>query len=53
VLIEVLADKNVPIFYGFDSCHTHPMLVTPLGVRGTIDFDNHTFKLEDRWVKAK
>ncbi|HDG1637636.1 TPA: microcin immunity protein, partial [Vibrio cholerae] len=25
----------------------------PLGVRGTIDFDNHTFKLEDRWVKAK
>ncbi|MFW2209647.1 microcin immunity protein, partial [Vibrio cholerae] len=26
---------------------------TPLGVRGTIDFDNHTFKLEDRWVKAK
>ncbi|HAS8008487.1 TPA: microcin immunity protein, partial [Vibrio cholerae] len=21
--------------------------------RGTIDFDNHTFKLEDRWVKAK
>ncbi|EGZ6883351.1 TPA: microcin immunity protein, partial [Vibrio cholerae] len=22
-------------------------------VRGTIDFDNHTFKLEDRWVKAK
>ncbi|HEQ3516875.1 microcin immunity protein, partial [Vibrio cholerae] len=23
------------------------------GVRGTIDFDNHTFKLEDRWVKAK
>ncbi|HBN6922917.1 TPA: microcin immunity protein, partial [Vibrio cholerae] len=24
-----------------------------LGVRGTIDFDNHTFKLEDRWVKAK
>ncbi|HBN6962166.1 microcin immunity protein, partial [Vibrio cholerae] len=20
---------------------------------GTIDFDNHTFKLEDRWVKAK
>ncbi|GHW58474.1 S66 family peptidase [Vibrio cholerae] len=53
VLIEVLADKNVPIFYGFDSCHTHPMLVTPLGVRGTIDFDNHTFKLEDSWVKAK
>ncbi|TXZ85581.1 microcin immunity protein, partial [Vibrio cholerae] len=24
----------------------------PLGVRGTIDFDNHTFNLEDRWVKA-
>ncbi|EGR2428200.1 microcin immunity protein, partial [Vibrio cholerae] len=22
-------------------------------VRGTIDFDNHTFKLEECWVKAK
>ena len=34
VLLEVLNGKTVPILYGFDSCHTHPMLVTPLGVQG-------------------
>ncbi|MCR9387610.1 S66 family peptidase [Vibrio metoecus] len=53
VLLEVLAGKKIPILYGFDSCHTHPMLVTPLGVRGTIDFDNHTFQLEERWLSAE
>ncbi len=37
VLLEVLNGKNVPILYGFDSCHTHPMLVTPLGVQACID----------------
>ena len=29
VLLEVLNGKPVPILSGFDSCHTHPMLVTP------------------------
>nr|WP_267136113.1 MULTISPECIES: S66 peptidase family protein [unclassified Vibrio] len=48
VLLEVLNGKNVPILYGFDSCHTHPMLVTPLGVQGTIDFDDQTFKLQSQ-----
>ncbi|CAH6783363.1 putative carboxypeptidase VC_A0337 [Vibrio chagasii] len=51
VLLEVLNGKNVPILYGFDSCHTHPMLVTPLGVQGSIDFDNQTFELQGPWVK--
>ncbi|MCG9552549.1 LD-carboxypeptidase [Vibrio sp. Isolate31] len=50
VLLEVLNGKNVPILYGFDSCHTHPMLVTPLGVQGSIDFDNQTFELRGPWV---
>ena len=53
VLHEVLNGKNVPILYGFDSCHTHPMLVTPLGVQVSIDFDNETIELESQWVSAK
>ncbi|MPW36610.1 S66 peptidase family protein [Vibrio sp. B1Z05] len=52
VLLEVLNGKEVPIFYGFDSCHTHPMLVTPLGIQGRIDFDNNQFTLEEKWVSV-
>ncbi len=52
VLLEVLNGKNVPILYGFDSCHTHPMLVTPLGVQASIDFDNQVISLESKWVSA-
>ena len=52
VLLEVLNSKNVPILYGFDSCHTHPMLVTPLGVQGPIDFDAQTFKLQSQWLAS-
>lgn len=50
VLLEVLNGQPVPILYGFDSCHTHPMLVTPLGVKGKIDFDRHEFSLEENWL---
>ncbi|HHF2958458.1 TPA: S66 peptidase family protein [Vibrio diabolicus] len=53
VLLEVLNGKNVPILYGFDSCHTHPMLVTPLGVQASIDFDRETIELKSQWVTAK
>ena len=52
VLLEVLNDKSVPILNGFDSCHTHPMLVTPLGIQASIDFDNETIGLESPWVSA-
>ena len=52
VLLEVLNGKDVPILYGFDSCHTHPMLVTPLGVQGVIEFDNQAFALDGQWGKA-
>ncbi|CAH7237417.1 putative carboxypeptidase VC_A0337 [Vibrio chagasii] len=52
VLLEVLKGKSVPILYGFDSCHTHPMLVTALGVQGSIDFDNQTFELQGPWVTS-
>ena len=50
VLIEVLNGEKVPILYGFDSCHTHPMLVTPLGVKATIDFDKQRFELNSPWL---
>ena len=50
VLFEVLNDKDIPILYGFDSCHTHPMLVTPIGVEAQIDFDKQTFKLDSPWL---
>lgn len=52
VLYEVLADKQVPILYGFDCCHTHPMLVTPIGIKATIDFDKKTFNLAEPWLLA-
>lgn len=50
VLLEVLNGKLVPILYGFDSCHTHPMLVTPLGIQGKVDFDEQSFSLEQCWL---
>lgn len=52
VLLEVLNGQNIPIFYGFDSCHTHPMLVTPIGVKATIDFDTESFSLNGPWLSA-
>ncbi|MGF1878359.1 LD-carboxypeptidase [Photobacterium frigidiphilum] len=52
VLLEVLNGQNIPIFYGFDSCHTHPMLVVPIGVKATIDFDTESFSLNGPWVSA-
>ncbi|MGF1741912.1 LD-carboxypeptidase [Vibrio profundum] len=52
VLQEVLNGQSIPILSGFDSCHSHPMLVTPLGVNVEIDFDNHTIQLTSPWVSA-
>ncbi|EGU55725.1 microcin immunity protein MccF [Vibrio nigripulchritudo ATCC 27043] len=50
VLVEVLNGQRVPILYGFDSCHTHPMLVTPLGVEMSINFDEKTISIESPWI---
>lgn len=50
VLMEVLNGQAVPILNGFDSCHTHPMLVTPIGVQGEIDFDQQTFCITSPWL---
>lgn len=53
VLIEVLNGKNVPVLNGFNSCHTHPMLITPIGVEVSINFDSEIIKLESQWVQQK
>lgn len=50
VLIEVLNGRELPILYGFDCCHTHPMLVVPLGAQMTIDFDKQVLQLERPWL---
>lgn len=51
VLQEVLNDQEMPILNDFDSCHTHPMLVTPLGVKADIDFDAETVSLRGPWLE--
>ncbi len=50
VLLEVLNGQSLPILAGFDSCHTHPMLVTPLGATAEIDFDRESIRLTDPWL---
>jgi muramoyltetrapeptide carboxypeptidase len=50
VLLEVLNDQTIPILNGFDSCHTHPMLVTPLGVQCTINFDEGKIAVVSPWL---
>lgn len=37
ILQEVLGDNPVPIIYNYDSCHTVPMMTTPLGALAKID----------------
>lgn len=49
VLREVLNGQTLPILEGFDSCHTHPMLVTPIGIQAEIDFDEERFSLTQPW----
>lgn len=42
ILLEVLNNQKIPIIYDYDSCHTVPMLTTPLGAQTTIDAANGT-----------
>lgn len=37
VLIEVLAGQALPIIYDYDSCHTVPMMTTPIGAVAEFD----------------
>lgn len=52
VLLEVLNGQQVPIVAGFDSCHTHPMLVTPLGCEVKIDFEHASIEVMSDWLHA-
>ncbi|GEP23267.1 S66 family peptidase [Lentilactobacillus diolivorans] len=42
ILLEVLNGQQIPIIYDYDSCHTVPMITTPLGAQTTINADDGT-----------
>ncbi|KRL01099.1 S66 family peptidase [Liquorilactobacillus capillatus] len=42
ILKEVLDGQDLPIIYGYDCCHTVPMLTTPLGARAEFDLSAQT-----------
>ena len=37
IFMEVFGDRDIPILAEFDSCHCHPMLTLPIGVRVRLD----------------
>ncbi|EAQ64394.1 microcin immunity protein MccF [Marinomonas sp. MED121] len=49
-LLEVLGDKPLPILYDFDACHTHPMLIMPIGTQVEIDFDTKSINIVSPWL---
>lgn len=42
ILTEVLGELDLPIIYDYDSCHTVPMMTTPIGAWARIDATNMT-----------
>ncbi|MFD1466129.1 S66 peptidase family protein [Lapidilactobacillus mulanensis] len=46
ILLEVLNGADVPIIYDYDSCHTTPMMTTPIGARATFDAKKMTVEFE-------
>lgn len=42
ILQEILGTNPVPIIYDYDSCHTVPMMTTPLGAHAIIDAEKMT-----------
>lgn len=47
ILQEVLAGQQLPIIYDYDSCHTIPMISTPLGSQVEIDALKRTITFSD------
>ncbi|GAB6092707.1 S66 family peptidase [Furfurilactobacillus curtus] len=47
ILQEVLGDLKCPIIYDYDSCHTVPMMTTPLGAMAIIDADQGQVTFSD------
>lgn len=50
VLLEVIGECHFPILVDFDCCHTHPMLTLPLGCIVTLDADQQTVTLMEKWI---
>ena len=46
ILLEVMGNQPLPIIYDYDSCHTVPMISTPLGSYATIDARRQTITFE-------
>jgi muramoyltetrapeptide carboxypeptidase LdcA involved in peptidoglycan recycling len=49
ILLEVLGDRDLPIIADFDCCHTHPMLILPIGVRVSIEADKQEISILEDW----
>ncbi len=47
ILKEVLNDSNLPIIYDYDSCHTIPMITTPIASQVKIDAKNMTISFSN------
>lgn len=47
ILREVLGNNTVPIIYDYDSCHTVPMITTPLGAKAKFDVSKMNVTFED------
>ncbi|RRK10870.1 LD-carboxypeptidase [Lactiplantibacillus garii] len=47
ILLEVLNGQPLPIIYDYDSCHTVPMISTPLGSHVQIDAEQRTITFQD------
>lgn len=47
ILREVLGNNPIPIIYDYDSCHTVPMITTPLGSEATFNADNMTVSFDN------
>lgn len=47
ILLEVLNNQRLSIIYDYDSCHTTPMMTTPLGDQAVIDAEKCTASFSD------
>lgn len=48
VLLEVIGDRDIPILAEFDCCHTHPMMILPIGCMAELDAENKRVTLLER-----
>ena len=51
ILLEVLGDKKLPFIAEFDCCHTHPMMILPIGCKIELDATNQRVTILQDWSK--